>query len=340
MKLKYLALAGLLLISNLMFSQKDSLILINKDVLIGKIESMEKNILVFETPYSDSDFKIKWHRVKEVYSDRTFTVTLTNGKRFQSSIRTDSTDIKKVILINEGVSFSEDLSKVILLDPYGSSFFSRLEFNIDFGITLTKANNLKQVSMNSSFLYDANKWGVYGNFGLIRSTQDNTEEIYRMDAATGFQWFLPKDWYAEFSVNFLSNNEQKIKLRTTTRIGPGYYFSRNNSLVFSASAGFALNNESSTDPLVDPNTSAEAYLGVYFNKYDINDFSVLTSVVFSPSLTEGSRFRTDFKLDLKYDLPWDLYVKVGTTYNYDSQPVEGATKGDYVFETGFGWEWN
>ena len=59
MNLKNLALAALLLISNLMFSQKDSLILVNKDVLIGKIESMEKNILVFETSYSDSDFKIK-----------------------------------------------------------------------------------------------------------------------------------------------------------------------------------------------------------------------------------------------------------------------------------------
>ena len=140
--------------------------------------------------------------------------------------------------------------------------------------------------------------------------------------------------------NIGANNEQKIKLRTTLRLGPGYYFSRNNSLVFSASAGLAVNNESSTDPLVDPNTSTEAYLGIYFNKYDINDFSVLTSIVFSPSLTEDNRFRTDFKLDLKYDLPWDLYVKVGTTYNYDSQPVEGATKGDYVFETGFGWEWN
>jgi hypothetical protein len=340
MNLKNLALAALLLISNLMFSQKDSLILVNKDVLIGKIESMEKNILVFGTSYSDSDFKIKWHKVKEIYSDRTFTVTLTSGQRFQSTIRTDSTNIKKVILKNEGVSFSEDLSKVILLDPYGTSFFSRLEFNIDFGVTLTKANNFSQLSMNSGFLYDSNKWGVYGNFGLIRSTQDNTEDIQRMDAAAGFQWFLPKDWYAEFSVNFLSNNEQKIKLRTTLRLGPGYYFTRNNSLVFSASAGLALNNESSTDPFVDPNTSTEAYLGVYFNKYDINDFSVLTSIVFSPSLTEDNRFRTDFKLDLKYDLPWDLYVKVGATYNYDSQPVPGASKGDYVFETGFGWEWN
>jgi len=340
MNSKFLAFTVLLLVSTQMFSQKDSIVLKNDHFLIGKIESMDKNVFVFETSYSDSDFKIEWDKVKEIYSDRIFTISLTNGKRFQSTINTDSTDIKKVILINEGVSFSEDISKVILLDPYGSSFFNRLEFNIDFGFTLTKANNLRQLSMNSSFLYDSNRWGVYGNYGTIKSTQDHTEDIYRMDAAAGFQWFLPKDWYAEFSVNFLSNNEQKIKLRTTLRLGPGYYFTRNNSLVFSASAGLALNNESSTDPLVDPNISTEAYLGVYFNKYNINDFSVLTSIVFSPSLSEDGRFRTDFKLDLKYDLPWDLYVKVGTTYNYDSQPVEGATKGDYVFDTGFGWEWN
>ena len=67
-----------LLVSNIIFSQKDSIILSNADVLIGEIKSMEKNILVFETSYSDSDFKIKWHRVKEIYSDRTFTISLTN----------------------------------------------------------------------------------------------------------------------------------------------------------------------------------------------------------------------------------------------------------------------
>ncbi len=118
MNLKNLTLAALLLISNLMFSQKDSIILTNDHFLIGKIESMDKNVLVFETSYSESDFKIEWDKVKEIYSDRTFTVALTNGQRFQSTIKSDSTDIKKVILINEGVAFSEDISKVILLDPY------------------------------------------------------------------------------------------------------------------------------------------------------------------------------------------------------------------------------
>ena len=340
MNSKFLAFVVLLLISSLMYSQKDSLILANADVLIGEIKTMDKNILTFKTSYSDSDFKIKWHKVKEIYSKRTFTVALTNGDRFQTLINTDSTDIKRVMLKNEEESFTEVLTKVIFLDPYGGSFFSRLEFNIDFGLTMTKANDLRQISMNSKLLYTANKWGIHSNFGLIRSTQTNTDDIYRMDAAAGIQYFLPKDWYAEFSVNFLSNNEQKIALRTTLRLGPGYYFTRNNSMLFSASAGLALNNETSTDPLVDPNTSTEAYLGVYFNKFDINDFSVLTSVVFSPSLTEEGRFRTDFKLNLNYDLPWDLYVRVGTTYNYDSKPAPGASKSDYVFETGFGWEWN
>ena len=340
MKSKVLFVILVLFISSYSFSQKDSIVLSNTNIMVGEIKSMDKNVLFFETPYSDSDFKIKWHEVKEIYSKRTFTVSLANGKRFQSLINSDSTDIKKVMLNNEGESITEELSKVIFLDPYGKNFFSRLEFNIDFGLTLTKANNLKQVSINSAMLYDSNKWGVNSNFGLIRSRQDDTDDIYRMDAAAGFRWFLPKDWYAEFSLNFLSNVEQKIKLRTTLRLGPGYYFARNNSLVFSASAGLALTNESSTDETIEPKTSTEGYLGVYFNKYDINDFSVLSSIIFTPSFTESGRFRTDFKLDLKYDLPFDLYIKIGTTYNYDSKPVEGASNSDYVFETSFGWEWN
>jgi hypothetical protein len=32
-------------------------------------------------------------------------------------------------------------------------------------------------------------------------------------------------------------------------------------------------------------------------------------------------------------------IKVGTTVNYDNQPVPGATALDYVIQSGLGWEW-
>lgn len=58
-----------------------------------------------------------------------------------------------------------------------------------------------------------------------------------------------------------------------------------------------------------------------------------------PGITAKERFKSDFTLDTKYDLPYDFYIKIGLTINYDNRPAEGASELDYVFQTGFGWEW-
>ncbi len=321
-----------------MFSQNDSIILKNNNRIVGEIKSLDKSVLTLKTSFSDKDFKIKWYHVKEIYSNRYFIVSLENGKRFSASIQTDSIN-KNIVLLNAGGYILEsELNEIIFLDAIGQNFLSRLTAEFDLGITLTKANNSKQFTSNALLGYVANKWKLTGSFNTVLSSQDEVEDIRRVEGNTNFQWFLPKDWFLSTSANFLSNSEQKLKLRTTGKLGGGYSFINNNSMNFSTGAGLAYNNETYTDPLIESKNSIEAYFGTQFDKYEIGDLSLLTSIYAYPSLTESGRFRADFKFDLKYDLPWDFYIKMGTTYNYDNQPVEGATEGDYVFQTSFGWE--
>jgi hypothetical protein len=328
----------LLLTNTLLFAQKDSIVLNNNDVIIGEIKGLDKSVLTFKTPYSDSDFKIKWQRVKEVYSNQVFIVALSNGDRFTASIETNSAN-KHIVLLNAGGYILESvLKEIIFLDAIGQNFLSRLDAEFDLGITLTKANNSKQFTANALLGYVANKWSLKGSFKTVLSSQDDVDDIKRIEGDGSFQWFLPKDWFLSTSVNLLSNNEQKLQLRTTGKLGGGYYFIHNNSMSFGAGVGLAFNNETYTDPIIPSKNSLEAYLGTQFNKYDIGDLSLLTSAFIYPSLTESGRFRADFNLDLKYDLPWDFYIKTGITYNFDNQPVDGASKEDYVLQTSFGWE--
>ena len=55
--------AILVLTSQLLTAQVDSIKFRSGDFIIGEIKSMEKGILVVETEYSDSDFKIEWTEV-------------------------------------------------------------------------------------------------------------------------------------------------------------------------------------------------------------------------------------------------------------------------------------
>ncbi len=317
----------------------DSIQLTNGDILVGEIKKMDKSVLVLKTKYSDSDFKIKWHKVKKIKSNRYFVIAMENGDRFNSSINSSEKMDGKVLLDSGVNAFEEDLINVIYLEPIGKNFLSRLVIDVDFGITLTKANNLKQLTSNISGSYLDNRWKAFGYYKTVISRQDGIADVNRMDGEITTIYFLKNDWFVQLSGVYLSNDEQKLKLRSTYKAGAGYYFIHNNRMFLGTGVGLAMTNENYIDDTPSKNSS-ELYLTVGFNKYDIGDLSLLTSAVLYPSITESGRFRADFNFDMKYDLPLDFYIKLSLTYNYDNQPIEGASDNDYVFTTSFGWEFN
>lgn len=328
-----------LILNTVVFSQKkDSLLLDNNQVLIGEIQTMDQSVLVFKTSFSDSDFKIKWWKVKEVYSQQSFIISLSDGRRYNSSINTDSINKKQIILMDYDEKVITSLNKVTSLDPFESSFFKRLLIAIDAGFSSTKANNFQQLTANGKFDYKAFKWNFLAGFSLVYSRQDNTDNISRYEGNLSAQRFLPNDWFLSSGLDLLSNSDQQLKLRTTGSLGAGYFFKKNNNLYFGAGAGLAYNNETYTDVSDSNKSSLESYVSADFNKYDIGDFSILTSATLSPSLTESGRVRFDYKFNIKYDLTSSIYLKSSLTYNFDNQPVEGATKGDYTFQITVGWD--
>ncbi len=335
----FLLLFAFMIASFSALAQKDTITLINKDVLVGEIEKLEKSVLTFSTDYSDSDFKIEWRKVLEIKSSRTFIIAMSDGERVTGSLSSKPGEDKVVQLEYEDQSSEEQLLDVIFLEPIGSSVFSNLSVDIDFGITLTKANDLRQFNTYIGGTYLARKWNANAFFKTVLSRQDNADDISRMDAELGGQYYLPDDWFVMAKAKYLSNDEQLLDLRSTYQAGVGYYFVHSNSMYFAASAGMAYTNEvfSSDSP---SRNSAEAFIGLGFQKYSIGDLSFLTNAVIYPSLTESGRYRIDLNGDMKYDLPLNLYVKMSITYNFDNQPTEGAADSDYVFTTSFGWEFN
>ena len=324
-----------------LFSQNDSIKLKSGQILLGTIESLDKSILVFSTPFSDSDFKIKWEKVTEFYSEKTYIVTLEEGGRYNTTINTDPSNNNNVIIFDDnGSQITTNISNITFIDPFSKNFLKRVDYAFDAGVNFTKAKNFQQITGNAKIGYTAEDWNFLTTFNLVFSSQDATDDISRFEADLSGQRFLPKEWYLLAGANFLSNSDQQLKLRSTGRVGAGYFFIKNNNLYFGSDAGVAFNNESYTDVLIDSKSSMEAYLSSEFNRYNMGDLSLLTSVRLSPSITENGRFRTDFKLDLKYDLTGSIYLKTGITYNYDNQPISDSPKGDYVFQTTIGWDNN
>lgn len=355
MDMKKIQLIFLFLLSSaLAFSQTDTLILKNKDLIIGEIKSMDKNILGIETDYSDVDFKIKWNGINRVYSKTNYLITLSDGRRYNGRIRSLNDSIVEIdtYMPNTVIKFSkktEGLEKpegdkveipkpqIVYLKALDEGFWSRLSFNFDVGTNLTKANDFKQFTFNTALGYLADRWKVNMSFNNLKSTQENVDPINRTEFGAQFNYFLQKDWYLLYYVNLLSNTEQLLDLRTSNMVGVGKYVVHTNKTYLGFSTGVNFNNEIFTGD-ESATQSGEAFLGAQYNIFDIGDLDLLSTLVAYPSLTEKGRLRTDFKFDFRYELKFDLYFKIGTTINYDNQPTEGASELDYIFQTTVGWK--
>ena len=96
--MKKLLLSSLItLMSIAAFSQSDSLILVNGNVIVGELKSMDKGVAIVETDYSDADFKIEWDGIKELYTESSYMVTFSNGNRINGKIVTSGDNLVKVI---------------------------------------------------------------------------------------------------------------------------------------------------------------------------------------------------------------------------------------------------
>ncbi len=340
MQLFKLLLSFLLLITPLALSaQNDTIVLKNNDKLVGEIKSMDRGVVTIETDYSDSDFTITWVDIISIKSKQTYLMTLSDGTRINSTIHTQQGDSAVVTL--KGFNDKKvDIKDIVYINPVKKKFISRIVASVSFGYNITKSNNLSQLSINSNISYTAYKWKLHGSYNEVRSNQDSVEATSRMDASAGLKYFMKNDWFYEFSGDFLSNDEQKLELRSTIKSGLGKYIIHSNSMYFGGGFGLAFNNEKFNDVNNTNRNSLEAYIGFALDIFDVKDFNLTTDVTFYPSLTEGGRYRADYNLNLKYDLPLDFFIKLGLTYNYDSKPVEGASVSDYVFQSTFGWEFN
>jgi len=340
MKIKNVLLAILFLSASLnLFAQKDTVYSSTGDVIIGEIKSLSRNVLTFDTDYADSDFKIEWNNVRGLISKSILIVYTKEGGRYTGNLNFDNNDERVVTLESSGVVESFNLDEIVQISTLDKGFWSRIIINIDAGYSLTKANNLSQFTMSGKVNYTADKWRLGGGFNNVFTTQDDVDPITRNEANVDFNRDILGDAFAFLGVEFLESSDQNLDLRTTSKLGVGYYLVRTNSMFFQAGVGLANANEKFIG--MDSENSFEGLGQIEFDAFDIGDFSFRAKVSAYPNFTTKGRVRINSDVSLKWDLPLDFYIKASIVHNFDNKPpIEGTDKIDYVFQTGIGWEWD
>jgi len=332
MKKAVTALFLMCLVTARIASAADVVVLTNGDKLVGEIKSVEKDVLTFSTDYSDSDFKIKWEKIATIESDRQFLMETFDGRRLSGSL-TPVADTKGTVTIDGA---SVPLPNVSTVQPFETTFWSRMDAGFDFGYSLTKTNSAKQLSFGGTMTYRAEMYGdtLFGN--AFNSSQDNAPTTSRWDVSNDFRRLLGTRWYANTTQEFLNSEEQGLDLRTTIGGGAGRYLFRSSPQHLSLGAGIAWTNENYTDAALATKDSAEAYVGTEFftEKLKVTDF--ITRFTWFPSLTISGRQRFNYRFDFDFNLPGDWYFRMGFFDNYDNTPAAGFSKNDYGWSNAFG----
>ncbi len=338
MKITKLTILYLLFFTFTSIQAQDTLYTATGDVLVGEIKSMSKNVLTFDTDYADSEFQVEWSNVDGLVSTTTVILYTAEGERFTGNLRYDQSE-KKVVTVLEGMGEKRlGLEEIVQIGTLNSSFWDRIYISIDAGFSYTKDQNLTQFSMNGRVNYTADKWRLSSGFNSIITDQDDVETTTRNEANIDFSRDILGNAFAFVGMEFLENTE--LDLRTTSKIGLGYYIVRTNSLFFQGVAGAANVNEEygGEEPFTE--NSFEGLVGLEFDAYDVGDFSFRAKVTAFPSFTNSGRVRVNSDVSLKWDLPLDFYIKASVIHSYDTEPYGDIEKGDYVFQTSIGWEWD
>ncbi len=226
------------------YAAKDVVITTTGEKLEGEIQRVEKDVLVFSTDYSDSDFKIKWATVASIESERQFLVETFDGKRVTGSLKPDPS--KKLVV--QVADTSIELKDVVSMQSIERTFWSRFAAGLDFGYSMTRANSATQLSLGTNVSYRDEKHVDVLLANVFRSSQDNAPETQRWDLGNDFRRFLGTRWYVNTTQDFLNSEEQGLDLRTTIGGGGGRYMLRSPSQYLALGGGLAWSNENYTDP--------------------------------------------------------------------------------------------
>ncbi len=329
-----------ILISVHLMGQTDKVYTIAGDILIGELKSLQQGVLLFDTDYADSKFQIDWDEVTGIEIGKDHLVYTDDGNRYRGSLIPLNGEGRLTRLITAEGELTMSLSKIVEIVSLEKQFWDRINIAIDAGLSVTKANNVRQRSIASDVSYRGNKWLVTALYSNIGTTQDNVDPISRGEGSFSLTRDVFGNAIAISGIEFLSSSEQQLDLRSTGRLGGGYYFIRNNRIYFFGGAGLAVTNEKYGGENPSRENNLEGVGHTEFHAYNMGDLSLSAKLMAYPSITQPGRWRVNSDIVFKYDLPLDFYIKLSFIHNFDSKPPEGVSTTDYSFQTSLGWEWN
>ena len=302
-------------------------------VIIGTILSLvDSEDLIVDTEYMDK-VTIEWNAVEKISGTQVIEVELFNGQRLFGEVTVNT---EEVSIAGDETTVTLPRDRVFAVAEVNETFWEGLEAYTDLSMNITRGNSdTTQLSFGGGVGYVGRNFETSIDATSTINEQTDGQDLRRATLAGNYTYRLPRNWQASGLLQFESDEQQGLDLRTLVggAIGNRVYNQRRMRLdLFS---GLVLNSEQFVGE--SRTESLEGLLGAGYRLRGRRGVDIDATLAILPSLTEGGRVRTQFDGSLSFDLFSDLDFKLTVYDRYDSDPPAGNETNDTGFTLGLSW---
>ena len=316
----------------------DVVVLRNGDRITGEVKGMERGKLELKTDNAGTIY-VEWDKITSLVSDQRLRVELSNGAiHLGTALANADPGQLQLSDAQAGTSVRVAMHDVVELYPVKQGLrLATIDGYLTAGYSYAKANNLQEFAFTGGIntTQEKRKWSLDASTAV--TTQDGANDTQRYDVIGQVRHFLAQRWFMQETLQFESNDELALDLRTSLGASYGRYLVQSREHEWSVYAGANLTDE--REVAQESTRNVEAVFGTEyaFFRYDTPERNVVADLVVLPSLTESGRVRMGAKLRFRWEIIKDFFFEVSAYGMYDNRPGPyAASHSDYGTETSLG----
>jgi putative salt-induced outer membrane protein YdiY len=304
-------------------------------VVIGTILRLQDSEdLIVDTEYMD-EVTIEWEAIREIRETQVIEVELFDGQRLFGQVVLDE---KGVSIVGDETTVTLPPDRIFAISEVNESFWEGFDIYTDIGMNLVRGNNeVTQLSFGAGIGYDGRDFETSLDGTTIINQQTGADELRRATLTGNYTYRLPRSWQASGLLQFESDDQQGLNLRTLFGGAIGNRVYNQRRMRIDLLTGLVVNSEEFED---QPRTKTlEGLIGAAYRLRSARGIDIDASLYVLPSLEQSDRLRMQFDGSISIDLFADLDFKLTVYDRYDSQPPPGNDTNDSGLTLGLSWSY-